>query len=198
MSASSWWGDKKESASNDGLSALQQALPGEWRENAVVVWHDAAWSGRPKARCGGSRQPRTTDRSIDRRRDCGLLVYRARGHSIILTKGDCYCWNGSLLTIRSSCERLRMSGLPRLSSIIEWPRYRAPHSGHLLQPLWWRIVWPSWLGVTRCRNSADAGWWTHISSATRHWRIVPQVSDSPGTSVEYCCTPAFSGATGFS
>ena len=29
-----------ESASNDELIALQQALPGEWRENAVVVWHD--------------------------------------------------------------------------------------------------------------------------------------------------------------
>ena len=29
-----------ESASNDELIALQQALPGEWREDAVVVWHD--------------------------------------------------------------------------------------------------------------------------------------------------------------
>ena len=29
-----------ESASNDELIALQQALPSEWRENAVVVWHD--------------------------------------------------------------------------------------------------------------------------------------------------------------
>jgi len=29
-----------ESASNDELIALQHALPGEWRENAVVVWHD--------------------------------------------------------------------------------------------------------------------------------------------------------------
>ena len=29
-----------ESASNDELIALQQALEGEWRENAVVVWHD--------------------------------------------------------------------------------------------------------------------------------------------------------------
>ena len=29
-----------ESASNDELIALRNALPGEWRENAVVVWHD--------------------------------------------------------------------------------------------------------------------------------------------------------------
>ena len=29
-----------ESASNDELIALRNALSGEWRENAVVVWHD--------------------------------------------------------------------------------------------------------------------------------------------------------------
>ena len=29
-----------ESASNDEILALQQALPGEWRENAVAVWRD--------------------------------------------------------------------------------------------------------------------------------------------------------------
>lgn len=29
-----------ESASNDELIALRNALPGERRENAVVVWHD--------------------------------------------------------------------------------------------------------------------------------------------------------------
>ena len=49
----------------------------------------------------------------------------AQGLSIVLAKGNGRCENGYRLTVHSSFDRLRMSGLPHRSSIIEWPWHEA-------------------------------------------------------------------------